>query len=72
VSRVVLKAGADGRAAIQVQAKGSNFALPSLPLVIAPAPASAVIINEECEPCGGRGIQHAHRQHGERVEMARQ
>jgi hypothetical protein len=51
LSRVVFKAGVDGRASIQVQANGAGFALPGLPLAVAPEPARAVLINEESGLC---------------------
>lgn len=51
LSRLVLKAGADGRASIQVQAKGAALALPSLPLAVTPEPVRAVVINEVSGLC---------------------
>lgn len=53
LTSLVLKAGADGRALVQVMAKGANVSMPDLPLPIAPAPVRAVVLREGTSTCWG-------------------
>ncbi len=51
VTELALKAGADGKAALKLKAKGANLSMPGLPLIQAPDPVRVVLVNEDTSVC---------------------
>jgi len=51
VTTLTLRAGADGKAALVLKAKGASLVLPTLPLVQTPDPVRVLLVNEASSTC---------------------